>query len=158
MNLVELAHAIRTRSLAASQPDITGLETVVATVVRGYSTKIKMESFAGEHFTIWDEQNRSVGFYPVETKAGHLWCHRPAFSDVLLLVSDEMVLGWVGTDQIVASEGEFTVPAQQLRKMPDTFDFCLPCPHLSVFGGWRISDESSWECYGCGELIAQVVT
>jgi len=128
------------------------MAAVLAHIVDRYEIELSIDSFQDGRGMVWRDLNgRSVSGYDVGTNEGYIRSETQKFTDILIVVEDGMILGWVAEDQVLdIGQPWFSLNAKALCPMPKVFDFAQQCPHLVMFGGWWNVNERAWECFGCG--------
>lgn len=151
----ELAQELHRRAGLKSRREPLEFHQAIAHVIDTFSLKLTIQNFQDHRGLVLEDLNgRSVAFYDVGTQDEYARSEVEAYSSILVLVEDGMVLGWVPQDQVtVADEHVFSLNVRSLLPMPKVFDFARSCPHLTVFGGWWDREAKGWECFGCGHLV-----
>lgn len=154
----DLATRIHTRLLMGNKKSTQASAEAIARFTEVYQIQLTLDNFANPHGVVMeDEQGRSVSCFQVLSRPGQLVGSEVPTTDVLVLAAGSAILGWVSRSQVTLSEGGFFCPARQLREMPEQLRFASPCEHLSRYGGRFLYQEpSSWECFGCGELVGEM--
>lgn len=130
-----------------------------AHIVQRYDLQMEMDNFQKACLTFPDLNGRSVGMYSVNTVDGYARSETAKSTEVLVLVEEGMILGWVSEGQVLdIGQPWFSLNVKALNPMPKVFDFAQPCPHLAVHGGWWVSEDKAWECFGCGRYINDYAT
>lgn len=127
----------------------------VARLVERYQLELTMNNFAysnGPTFT--DMAGQTVAVYQVQSNGTNMTSHMCPRSEILVVADQKLTLGWVSRSQINDFEAGFSCHVTAVRDMPAEFWFKTPCLHLAAHAGvWRESAQA-WECFGCGEMLA----
>lgn len=157
MDLTEeqLAEELHARSLDRGRNDTAELSQVLARFIFKYGANLNFDSFKDSRgVTLKDHGSREIGLYPVSLLDGTIRCDRSIYTDILVLCDSTMILGWTTRDDVSQLDPEiFLLNSKSLQPMPTDFDFSQACPHMSVFGGFWISETDVWECFGCGQHL-----
>lgn len=157
MSVEELAAGIHQRNVLANRESTLDACWPIAKLVERYGINLDLSNFSDQRGIVFqDLLSRSVAVYQAQFKSSFLLVEQEAFTDVMILASGKMTLGWAAKAQIKESDGAFTVAPKQLRLLPDAFSFNIPCPHMSEYGGIYSDDDEGWICFGCDELILSV--
>lgn len=126
-----------------------------AHLVERYGIELSIESFLDPRgLIISDLSGRTVAVYEVGTVDGYTRSETQKFTDVLVLVEDGLVLGWVAEGQVLdIGQPFFSLNVKAFNPMPKVFDFLQPCPHVAVYGGWWDHEANGWECFGCSRVV-----
>ena len=130
----------------------------LANLILRYDLKLTMDSFTSDGVVLTDADGRSVGVYQSVVQNGYMRSDKEPYTDIIIIESSGIFLGWLQADRVQVSDGGFAVGVKSLMKIPnDVFQFAQPCPHLSEYGGMWLEDETAWECFGCGKTIPELV-
>lgn len=123
---------------------------VMVDVIDRYQASVNIRNLVTGNLILFDDKNRRVGFaYCSQSgKGSYSLDSFDSDWDVVVLVYDSIVLGWVsGSDvnQSLFHQGH-------INAMPESFDFSIECLHLSENGGYTL-DYERWICFGCGKEL-----
>ena len=131
--------------------------TLMSRLIFKYDIDLTLDSFKDLRGVILkDGMGRTVGLYPVTSMNGTIRSERAAFTDILVLVEGNIVLGWVPERDARPLDDTFVLSSKTINRMPKEFNFAQECPHMSVHGGVWNKGDSGWTCFGCGKLLVGV--
>jgi len=126
---------------------------IIASVIERYKLNPSVDILTSEGAVFSDAQNRKIGVCHGELRGNLIHTGKP-YADIMVVGSkDGLLLGWISSDKMSDANDRFLVPAKALNAMPSKFDFCQPCPHMSVYGGFLAIEENHWWCFGCDTII-----
>ena len=158
MNQEELARELHVRAVDQGRHEPLAFYEVMARTIFRYDIDLTLDCFKNlRGVVLQDARNRSVGLYQVISMGGTIRSAVPVYTDVVVLVEDSVILGWVlARDVAEVNESSFVVSSKTVNRMPKDFDFAQDCPHMSVHGGIWSDTDSGWSCFGCGKLLAGI--
>ena len=140
-----------TERLKARLPQATDDQIeVMNDIIQRYSIELTINNLDNYGLILFDELGRTVriSFGEWRNRTIHI---PPPGTDIVIVVTDGIVAGWVKTDKLESLPDRSIVDTKLLGPMPDTFVFIDHCSHLEDYGGFK--DGEFWECFNCGRKL-----
>jgi len=110
------------------------------------------KNFTSHGIRFFDQSGHTVSILSAENRVSTLYTKAP-YTDVTVFEVKGMIRGWISSDKMMDTGEFFLTPLDALEAMPVQFKFNATCPHMAIYGGFRMVESDYWKCFGCGKEI-----
>ena len=123
---------------------------VMAEIVEKYDLQLTIRNLDRHGLLLIDDLDKTVRICFGEYHNRTIYIAPPE-TDVAIVVTDNMVMGWLRSEKLEILSSQAVVNTRFLNPMPERFVFTESCSHLEDHGGFY--DGEFWECAGCGRKL-----